>query len=238
MSRSAIGDPVVAIEDISFGVGRGEVVGLVGPNGAGKTTLLRIIATLLEPTTGRVTLDDVDMNDDPVRARAQLGLLLTDERSLYWRLTGRQNLEFFGAMAGLDRGSARRRAEELLDELELSHRDKRVFGYSSGMRVRLGLARALLHDPPLLVLDEPSRSLDPLYSVELGARLRQLAGAGRAILLSSHRLDEVADWCDRVVVLVDGSTRFDGRTTDLSSESAAIPRALHDLLVPGSDDRE
>jgi ABC-2 type transport system ATP-binding protein len=200
---------------VSFHVAKGEVVGLVGPNGAGKTTLIRIIATLLEPTWGEVTVDGYSASRHPGEIRKRLGLVLEGDRGLYGRLTGRQNLEFFGVLQGLSPPIARRRAGELLQTFDLVGRDKLVFGYSSGMRARLCLARALIADPPLLVLDEPSRSLDPVASLEMGRLLRQLAGEGRAILFSSHRLDEVSDFCDRVVVLIGGRVRHLGAAVDL-----------------------
>jgi ABC-2 type transport system ATP-binding protein len=208
--RVAARDEVDALRDVTFDVAPGEIVGLVGPNGAGKTTLIKMIATLLEPTTGRVVLDGVDVVDDPVRARRRMGLVLTDDRSLYWRLDGRQNLEVFGVLAGLPPAAARVRAGELLEQLGLAHRDKRVMGYSSGMRSALNIARAVLARPSLVVLDEPTRSLDPVASVEVAELLRREAAQGRSVLLSSHRLDEVASVCDRVVVIVDGRVRHVG----------------------------
>jgi ABC-2 type transport system ATP-binding protein len=213
--RVAARNPVEALRGISFGVAKGDVVGLVGPNGAGKTTLIRIIATLLEPTRGEVTVDGHRISSHPQAIRKRLGLVLEGDRGLYPRLTGRQNLEFFGVLQGLHRTVARDRAGELLETFDLAGRDKLVFGYSSGMRARLCLARALVADPPLLVLDEPSRSLDPVAGLEMGSLLRELAGQGRAILFSSHRLEEVSAFCDRVVVLIAGQVRHVGAPAEL-----------------------
>ncbi len=205
--RTASPEPVMALDGLDFEVGRGEIVGLVGPNGAGKSTLIRICSSLLTPTSGRVMLDGVDVTHGAPSVRASIGLLLTDERAFYWRLTGRENLRFFGVMAGLTRRRAQDRADELLEYFDLARRDRRVFGYSSGMRVRLGLARALIAEPDVLILDEPSRSLDPVASEELQATMLQLADGGVAIMLASHRLDEVVACCDRIVVLVAGRQR-------------------------------
>lgn len=232
--RTASSSPVTALRGVSFSVAPGRIVGLVGPNGAGKTTIIKIIATLLEATSGQVRLHGADLGKAPVAARAQTGLVLADERGVYWRLTGRQNLELFGVLAGLSRADARSRAGELLDELDLTDWDKRVFGYSSGMRLRLNLARALIARPGLLVLDEPSRSLDPLASEQIGSMLRRLAAEGTAVLLSSHRLDEVAAVCDDVVAIVEGQVRFDGPTDRLGS-SRDTARAIAALL--GVEDR-
>ncbi len=212
-------------------VDRGEVVGLVGPNGAGKTTLIRVIATLLVPDGGTAHVQGFEVTRQPWEVRSHLGLVLEGDRGLYGRLTGRQNLEFFGVFAGLPPSAARQRADALMRQTKLHGLDKLVFGYSSGMRVRLSLARALLADPPLLVLDEPSRSLDPLAAAELGALLRRLADRGRAVLLSSHRLDEVAAVCDRVVVLIEGGVRFAGPTRDLQEGDGTGAAALAALLA-------
>jgi ABC-2 type transport system ATP-binding protein len=228
--KTASREPVAALRDTSFTVHTGEIVGLVGPNGAGKTTLIRIIATLLEPTTGRVSIGGVDIAGEPSRARQSIGLVLSDDRGLYWRMTGRQNLEFFGVMAGLSPSASRSRAGELLELVDLHERDKLVFGYSAGMRTRLNLARALLSDPQLLVLDEPTRGLDPLATHQVAGILEERAAEGKAVLLSSHRLDEVSEVCDRVVALVGGRVKFAGRPSDLDDRGGGAASALIALL--------
>jgi ABC-2 type transport system ATP-binding protein len=158
------------------------------------------------------------------------GLQLTDERALYWRLTGRENLQFFGVMAGLSAKEARARAELLLERFNLAGRDRRVFGYSSGMRVRLGLARALIAQPRLLILDEPSRSLDPVASSELQHHLRELAEEGTTVVLSSHRLDEVEAICHRVLVLIDGRQRAWTTTAELAEGANSAADSLRRML--------
>jgi len=233
--RTAVKKSVLALADVSFRVEAGGIVGLVGPNGAGKTTLIRIITTLLEPTSGTVTLDDLHVDRDGHEFRRRIGLVLSDDRGLYWRLTGRQNLHFFGVMAGLKRAEAVRRTTELMQEVGLAGRDKLVFGYSAGMRTRLSLARALLIDPPLLVLDEPTRSLDPVATREVGDMLRRLAARGHAVLLSSHRLDEVADVCTKVVALVGGTIRFEGAPAELAADRAGSMEALVRLLTQDTE---
>src|SRR5699024_11118539 len=126
-----------------------------GPNGAGKTTLIKTVCGLLEPTSGSAFVDGVDAVKQPITAKRKLGLVLADDRGLYWRLDGRRNLQFFAALVGLTPEAAKERASTLLEEAGLAHRDRLVFGYSSGMRTRLSIARALLGDPPFLLLDEP-----------------------------------------------------------------------------------
>jgi ABC-2 type transport system ATP-binding protein len=222
---------VDALRSVSLSVEPGEVLGLVGPNGAGKTTLIKILATLLTPTAGRAAVSGHDVATEPMAVRRQLGLVLAEERAAYWRLTGRQNLEFFGVLAGLSRNDARRRAGELLAQLDLGDRDKMVFGYSAGMRARLNLARALVADPPVLVLDEPTRSLDPLAIDAAHRLIKETAARGRTILLSSHQLSEVASVCDRVVILIDGAVRFAGSTADLDTDGRGAVAALGDLLA-------
>ena len=208
--KTASDDPVEALSDVSFDVAPGEVVGVVGPNGAGKTTLFRIVSTLLEATSGSVTIDGHDVAKDPRWARESLGLVLEGERGVYQRLTGVQNLEFFGVMQGMSREEARTRGWELMEHLGLAWRDRRVFGYSAGMRVRLALARSLLAEPRLLLLDEATRSLDPQAALEAMQLVAELASSGRAVLLATHRLDEVRLFCDRVLVLKDGRVRYEG----------------------------
>jgi ABC-2 type transport system ATP-binding protein len=228
--RGAAKSDVHALKGVDLRVDRGEVVGLVGPNGAGKTTLLKIIATLLDATRGSTTVDGYDGATAPIAVRDRLGLVLADDRSLYWRITGRQNLEFFGVMQGMPRRAAHQRADEMLERVGLAHRDRLVFGYSSGMRSRLSIARAMLAEPPLLVLDEPTRALDPVATADIGALLRQTAASGHAVLLSSHRLDEVESVCDRVVAVVDGTVRFDGTVAELAGAST-FAHALQELLT-------
>ena len=221
MVRTASSSRVDALRGIDFSVDAGQIVGLVGPNGAGKSTLIKICASLVTPSSGRVLIDGVETVADPEHARRSLGLLLADERALYWRLSGRENLRFFGMMAGLSRRDAWRRADELLERFDLARRDGLVFGYSSGMRVRLGLARALVAKPRLLMLDEPSRSLDPVATADFHASLHEVAAEGAAVLLSSHRLDEVEAVCDRVLVIVGGEQRAWAPTGELFSGGAA-----------------
>jgi ABC-2 type transport system ATP-binding protein len=228
--RSAVRSPVRAVNQVSFGVAAGEIVGLVGPNGAGKTTLLKMIATLLEPTSGQISVDGYDVLKDPLEVCRRLGLVLEGDQGLYDRLTGVQNLEFYGMMAGMPRRAARSRARDLLARLGLHQHDKLVFGYSAGMRMRLSVCRALMADPPLIVLDEPTRSLDPLVSRFMQEMLRDLAAQGHAIVLSNHRLDEVVTTCDRIVAIIHGEVRFDGTADSLTGARNGASAALLDIM--------
>lgn len=198
--------PVHALAGIDLGVRRGEILGLLGTNGAGKTTLLKILATLILPTSGQVTIDGGDIERDADRLKAMIGLSTCDERSFYWQLTGRQNLEFFAAFQGFDSAEARLRIEELRTQLGLEALDRRFGVYSTGMRHRLSIARALLHRPKILLLDEPTRSLDPSAAAMLRGLIRTtLAGEMKCtVVLATHNLEEASGMCDRIAFLSGG----------------------------------
>jgi ABC-2 type transport system ATP-binding protein len=199
---------VQALDGVSLDVEPGEVVALLGPNGAGKSTLIRILATTVVPDAGSVTVAGHDVLRDAMSARRSLGVMMGDERSLYWRISGRRNLSFFAALVGLSRREAAARTERLLDEVGLTEAaDRRVLGYSSGMRSRLSLARALLADPPLLLLDEPTRNLDPLAAVAFRETAMRLARESRTgILFATHDLHEAVAISTRILVLAGGQT--------------------------------
>jgi len=231
ITRSAASEPVQALDGVDLTVNRGEVVGLIGPNGAGKTTLIKAITTLLEPTSGEILIDGVRVDADNPDIRRKFGLVLPEERSFYWRLTGRQNLHFFAALAGLDPVEADQRIETVMEERGLAHRDKAVFGYSSGMRAQLAIARAVLHKPDLIVLDEPTRSLDPVAGADVCNQLTRMAGEGRAILMASHRLDEVVSVCDRVLALAGGRIRWQGTSAEIAGDPIGLGAKIRDLVA-------
>lgn len=194
-----------AVDGLSLGVRRGEIVALLGRNGAGKSTLIRMISTITIPTSGTVRVDGHDVVADDEAARRSLGVVLGGERSVYWKLTGRQNLAFFAALRGL-RG--RRRTEAVLRALarvDLTDRaDDYVEEYSTGMRQRLVIARALLGDPAVIVLDEPTAGLDPHATASLQELVSGLRSAGHAILLATHHIEEAELIADRVAVIDEG----------------------------------
>lgn len=201
--------PVAALREVSFKIHDGEIFGLIGPNGAGKTTLIKIIATLIQPTAGRVAVKGHDTVADDERVRRNVGLAGAEERSFYWRLTAEQNLLFFARLHGLGSRPARRRIAELFELLELEECARRRFAeLSTGNKQRLALARALLARPPVLLLDEPTRSLDPLAAGRMRSTIRSLAQSGAStIFLTSHNLPEVEELCDRVAVISKGEIR-------------------------------
>lgn len=202
---------VDALRGVSLTVGTGEIVALLGPNGAGKSTLLRIVATLITPDRGAVRIGGHDAVSEPLAARASFGLMLGEERSLFWRLTGRQNLDFFAALQGLPRERAADRTAELLERFGLADvADQRCGEYSTGMRARLGLARALIAEPPVLLLDEPARSLDPVAAADLRGLLTSLAGAGgTAVLYATHDLHDAAEVAARTIGIGRGEVAFE-----------------------------
>lgn len=198
---------VTALRNVDLTIGEGEIFGLVGRNGQGKTTLVKSIADLIMPTSGSVRVFGYDSNLQSREAKRNIGLVTSDERSFYWRLTGRQNMKFFARLYGLDDAAADRRIEELLELFGMRELGYRAFReYSNGNKQRLAIARALLNDPPLLLLDEPTRSLDPIAADELRALIRdRISPEGRkTVLITSHNLAEVEQLCGRVAIISRG----------------------------------
>jgi ABC-2 type transport system ATP-binding protein len=194
-----------AVDGIDLVVEPGEIFGLLGPNGAGKTTTMKMLATLLIPTSGTIRVLGVDPLDRPREVRARLGAMLSGERSLYWKLTGRENLEYFAALYHVPPSETNARIANVLAAVKLADRaDDYVERYSTGMRQRLALARALLPDPPLVVLDEPTVGLDPQASRDLRDRVRELKAQGRTVLLTTHYMEEADQLCDRVAIIDHG----------------------------------
>jgi ABC-2 type transport system ATP-binding protein len=199
-------DPVTALDGVSLTIPAGEVHGLLGPNGAGKTTLVKILSTVLLPTDGRASVLGHDVVADARAVRPQIGIVFGGERGLYWRLSGRQNLEYWGALYKLSRGEIRERTERLLERVGIAERaDERVETYSRGMKQRLHLARGLIGDAKVLFLDEPTTGMDPLAAREFRALIGELRGEGRTILLATHDMAEAETLCDRVTLIDRGA---------------------------------
>lgn len=216
--RLADKPPVEALRNVSFEIETGEIFGLIGRNGAGKTTLTKIIATLVQPTSGTVRVKNFDSVADEVKVRSLIGLATAEERSFYWRLTAEQNLLFFARLYGLKDRAARTRIGEIFERLDLNDLARRRFSeLSTGNKQRLAIARAILPEPPILLLDEPTRSLDPLAA----ASLRELILSFKdcSILLTSHNLSEVEELCRRVAVISKGEIRAIDTPANLRRQS-------------------
>ncbi len=199
-----------ALRDVSFEVGTGEIFGLIGRNGAGKTTLTKIIATLVQPTAGNVAVHGHDSVANDEHVRRLIGLSTAEERSFYWRLTSEQNLMFFARLHGLSDRPAKQRIKDLFGQLELDEVARRRFGeLSTGNKQRLAVARALLSSPQVLLLDEPTRSLDPLAAERMREMIRSLGQQDPpvTILFTSHNLAEVETLCARVAIISRGRIR-------------------------------
>jgi sodium transport system ATP-binding protein len=207
---------VVAVDGVDFSAVDGAITALLGPNGAGKTTTLRVAAGLLEADSGSVTVDGIDVARRPRAALARLGVL-SDARGLYPRLTARENIVYYGRLHGLGSDEAAARAEALAGLLEMVPLlDRRTEGFSQGERMKTALARALVHDPPNIVLDEPTNGLDVLATRSLrGALLRLRAGAGKCIVFSTHIMQEVQRLADRVVLVAHGRKVAEGTVDEL-----------------------
>jgi sodium transport system ATP-binding protein len=220
---------VKAVDGVGFVARDGEITGLLGPNGAGKTTTLRMLYTLMKPDAGSVRVDGIDASVDPTAVRRRLGVL-PDARGLYKRMTARENIDYFARLQGLDPAVARRSAEELIAALDMAEfANRRTEGFSQGQRVKTAIARALVHDPRNVILDEPTNGLDVMATRAMRAFMRRLKDEGRCVLFSSHIMQEVAALCDRIVVIAHGRVVADASPASLLAETGAA--TLEDAFV-------
>jgi sodium transport system ATP-binding protein len=233
---------VDAVSDVSFSAVDGAITGLLGPNGAGKTTSLRMLAGLIRPDLGTVHVDGIDVTEEPLRALARMGLL-TDSRGLSPRLTARENIVYFGLLHGMTRDAAEARAHTLAQLLEMVPLlDRRTEGFSQGERMKTALARAMVHDPPNIVLDEPTNGLDVIATRALRDVLRLLRspeGGNKCVVISTHIMQEVERLCDTVTVVAQGRTQVTGTVEELkiaagcSDFEDAFVRLAYDGVVHG-----
>ncbi len=211
---------VHAVNGVDLSVQEGQLFGLLGPNGAGKTTLIKILCTLMLPTSGAASIFGFDVVQQEQNVKKLVGLVTCEERSFYWRLTGRQNLLFFAALYGISGSRARSRIDDLLDLMELTgDADRRFQDYSTGMKQKLAVARGLLSDPKLLFMDEPTRSLDPISARGLRKFIREeiVERQGRTVLLTTHLMGEVEELCDRLAIMDRGRIVGSGTLGELRS---------------------
>jgi sodium transport system ATP-binding protein len=220
---------VRAVNGVSFTARDGEITGLLGPNGAGKTTTLRMLYTLMKPDAGQVLVDGVDAYTDALAVRRRLGVL-PDARGLYKRLTAAENIDYFGQLHGMEPALLALRREALIDGLDM--RDiatRRTEGFSQGQRVKTAIARALVHDPRNVLLDEPTNGLDVMATRAMRRFMRQLKDEGRCVLFSSHIMQEVAALCDRIVVIAHGRVVADETPAALLAQTGES--SLEDAFV-------
>lgn len=210
---------VKAVDGVSFEARDGEITGLLGPNGAGKTTTLRMLYTLMKPDSGRVLVDGHDTATEAEAVRRALGVL-PDARGVYKRLTARENIAYFGELHGLDAATIATRTEGLVQALNMQDFiDRRTEGFSQGQRTKTAIARALVHDPRNVILDEPTNGLDVMTTRGLREFLKQLRAEGRCVVFSSHIMQEVAALCDRIVIIARGQVVASGTADELRAQT-------------------
>lgn len=220
---------VQAVSGVGFSAHDGEITGLLGPNGAGKTTTLRMLYTLMTPDRGSVQVDGIDAARRPDAVRRRLGVL-PDARGIYKRLTARENIAYFGRLHGMTEAAIGQRIAELSRALEMEDiLDRQTEGFSQGQRTKTAIARALVHDPRNVILDEPTNGLDVMTTRAMRGFLRQLREEGRCVIFSSHIMQEVAALCDRIVVIAKGTVVAQGTADELRAQTGE--QNLEDAFV-------
>ena len=210
---------VAAVTNVSFAAADGQITGLLGPNGAGKTTSLRMLYTLMTPDQGRVIVDGIEAAVDPMAVRRQLGVL-PDARGIYKRLTARENIAYFGRLHGMSDGAIEQRIGVLARALDMNDiLDRQAEGFSQGQRTKTAIARALVHDPRNVILDEPTNGLDVMTTRGLRGFLQELRQEGRCVIFSSHIMQEVAALCDHIVVIAKGTVGAAGSADALRAQT-------------------
>ena len=224
---------VTAVDNVSFTARDGEVTGLLGSNGAGKTTTLRMLSTLLTPDAGQAQIDGADLARERAVVRQRLGVL-GDAKGLYWRLTARENITYFGRLQGMSDTDAKHRADALIDELGLRDlSDRPTQGFSQGERMKVAIVRALIHEPVNVILDEPTNGLDVMSTRALRELIKRLKSEGQTVMFSSHVMQEVAALCDEIIIISRGRVTAQGTTEQLMELSGK--HNLEDAFIALSD---
>ena len=220
---------VKAVNGVSFEARDGEITGLLGPNGAGKTTTLRMLYSLLPPDSGEIRIDGLSPTTDAMAIKHTLGVV-PDSRGLYTRLTARENIAYYGELHGMAKSTIRERIGELIKTLDMDDFiDRRTEGFSQGQRVKVAIARAVVHRPQTVLLDEPSNGLDVMSTRALRHYVRDLRQAGHCVVLSTHIMQEVAALCDRIVIIAKGEVAADGSAAELLERTGC--ESLEDAFV-------
>lgn len=223
---------VEALKGISFDVYPGEIFGLLGPNGAGKTTTIKILTTLLAPTEGEAKVFDYDVFGQEKKVRSKINFIFGGERSLYWRLSGEDNLKYFADLYKVPRAQQGQLLDELFEMVELSHaRKQKVETYSKGMKQRLQIARAMLNDPEVIFLDEPSIGLDPVGARALKSMIRTIANKGKTVLLTTHYMQEAEELCSRIAIIDKGRLIALDTVAGLKEKANLQHASLEDVYV-------
>ena len=226
--RKSFGE-VKAVNGVSFEARDGEITGLLGPNGAGKTTTLRMLYSLLPPDQGEIRIDGLDPGHDAMEIKRTLGVV-PDNRGLYSRLTARENITYFGELHGMSKKAIEERIETLTATLDMGDFiNRRTEGFSQGQNVKVAIARAMVHEPQTVLLDEPSNGLDVMSTRALRNYIRELKAAGHSVVLSTHIMQEVAALCDRIVIIAKGEVAANGTTSELLERSGC--ETLEDAFV-------
>jgi sodium transport system ATP-binding protein len=227
---------VHAVQGVSFSAHDGEITGLLGPNGAGKTTTLRMLYTLMNPESGSITVDGFSTVSQSFEVRTRLGVL-PDARGVYKRLTARENIAYFGRLHGMSDALIAERTERLAKALGMEDfLDRQCEGFSQGQRTKTAIARALIHDPKNVILDEPTNGLDVMTTRGLREFLLQLKAEGRCVIFSSHIMQEVAALCDRIVVIANGSVKANGTPDDIRAQTGESNLEEAFVKVIGSEE--
>jgi len=220
---------VLAVDDLSLEVADGEIFGILGSNGAGKTTTLKVLCGLLRPDGGRVEVAGIDVLQNPVEAKGKIGFL-PEAPALYDQLSGKEFLEMIGTLRGIEPGRLGKRIDDLLESMELTaSRDRNVGTYSRGMRQKLAFASAIIHEPGILILDEPLSGLDPRFGKLFKCWIKEHAMAGRSVLMSTHVTANAEQMCDKVAIMDKGRLLCSGKVADVMASAEA--RSLEDAFV-------
>ncbi len=209
---------VRALDSVTLKIEKGEIFALLGPNGAGKTTLIKILCSLILPDKGDIKISGYDLKTQEELAKSKIGLVVGEERSLYWRLTGRQNLEFFGALYNLNEKQIKERIDGINNTLEIDDLDKPFENYSTGMKQRVALARCLISEPEVIFMDEPTRSLDPASANKFRTFIKErlVKKLGKTVFFATHQTDEASELADRIAIISQGKIKACGKIKDIN----------------------
>ncbi|MEK6732142.1 MAG: ABC transporter ATP-binding protein [Candidatus Omnitrophota bacterium] len=210
---------VLALDSVNLQVKKGEIFALLGPNGAGKTTLIKILCSLILPDKGNIRIAGYDLKTQEGLAKSKIGLVTGEERSLYWRLSGRQNLEFFGVLYDLTKNQIKERIDNINKVLEIDDLDKPFENYSTGMKHRIALARCLISNPEIIFMDEPTKSLDPVNANKLRIFIKEtlVKKLGKTVFFSTHQIDEASELADRIAIISGGKIKEYGKIEDINA---------------------